>query len=365
MKRLLLLLLPVLLLSGGALPGGLEEETAEQTGVYEVENGLDEEERTISGELRIDGSYDAAGALSRLWSWCREKMTEALRQELSFAGKLLGLALLCGLAVVLCPEGSIPEYAELSACCAASLLLAGSLEGVIRRAADTLDRLTDYANAAVPAFFSTVAASGAAVSASVKYAAVCLAMDVFMNLSQRLILPLIRGYLAVGIAGSLFENPLLKGAQKLTKWCAVTAMTLMTTVFTLYITLSGVISGSADAVAVKSTKTVIAAALPVVGGILSDSASAVVAAAGLIRSSAGVFCLVAVCVLCGGAFALLSVKMLVFKATAIASELVCSGRFPRLLSQVGSAFGMLLGLVGSYGLMLFLSFMSGIRMVSA
>ena len=109
-------------------------------------------------------------------------------------------------------------------------------------------------------------------------------------------------------------------------------MTLMTSAFCLYISLSGAISGSADALAVKTTKSVIASAFPIVGGILSDSAAAMLSAAGLIKNSAGVFCLIAVCALCAGPFALLSVKMLVFKlssAGTIAGSYVQSGKIAR------------------------------------
>lgn len=359
---LLVLMLPIL---AGILPEeDLGETVAAVTEIYDVESGLNEEERSVSGTLRLDGQYDAQGALSRLWKWACGKFSNALREEASFAVKIFALAILCGMAGTLSPEGKLSEYAELAACCAVSLLLAGTVDSVLQQTINTLNRLSDYANAAVPAFFTTVAASGAAVSASVKYAAVCLSMDIFLNLSQRLILPLIQAYFAVGIAASLFENAVLSGVMKITKWCVITAMTLMTTVFCLYISFSGAISGSADAVAVKSAKTVISSVLPVVGGILSDSAATVLAAANLIKSSAGIFCLVAVCVLCGGAFMVLSVKLLVFKASSVLSELACGKRFSELLSNAGTAFGMLLGLVGSYGLMLFLSFASGIRMVN-
>ena len=129
--------------------------------------------------------------------------------------------------------------------------------------------------------------------------------------------------------------------------------------------LSGIVSGSADAAAVKAAKTVLSSTLPVVGNILSDSASSLLAAASLIKNSAGIFCLIAVCAICAGPFALLAVKLLVFKAAAAVSSLGGSERYTRLLSGFGSVFAMLLGLVGCFGFMLFFSFLSGVRMVSA
>ena len=48
----------------------------------------------------------------------------------------------------------------------------------------------------------------------------------------------------------------------------------------------------------------------VVGGMVSDASAAVLAAANLIRNCAGVFGLVAVCAICAGPFAVLSVRTL-------------------------------------------------------
>lgn len=364
MKRLLFGLLFLPLFIGTCYAENIGEETARVTDVYQVESGLDEEERSVSGELHIDGTYDARGALGRLLARFWNKLREELRREMHFGVILIAIALLSSLASAVCPGKKMPETMELISCCTAALLLAGSLDGVITQAADSLSRLSDYSKAAVPAFFTTLAACGAAISASVKYASVTFAMDVFMTVSQRFILPLIYAYLAVSISGSLFDSSMIQTASRVTKWCAVSAMTLITTAFCLFISLSGAISGSADAAAVKTAKTVISTTLPVVGGILSDSAAAMLSAAGVIKNSAGVFGLIAVCAICAGPFAVLSVKMLVFKACSALSELSCGGKYAKLLGNMGTAFGMLLGLVGSYGMMLFLAFMSGIRMVS-
>ncbi len=362
MKRAILCLL--LILSSPAVCGqvDIEEEAARRTEILRVESALGEEERSISGELSLDGSYDAQGALARLRDRFLQAFAEGAKRELGFAGKLVLIAALCGLTLLLSPERRTADFAEMAACCSAALLLGGSAESVIPEARDTLYRLSDYGKAAFPAFFLAVASCGAGVSASVKYASVCFASNVFMELSQRILLPLISAYFAVGITVSLAGNAVLKAAERFLKWCVVTAMTLMTGGFCTYISLSGVVSGSADAVAVKAAKSVISTLLPVVGGILSDSASTVLAAASVIKNSAGVFCLIAVCAICAAPFGLLLAKMLLLKAAAALSGMGSCEAYAGLLSTAGNVMGMLLGLVGSYGVMLFYSFMSGIRM---
>ena len=254
---------------------------------------------------------------------------------------------------------------EIGACCIVSLLLAGGVESMTAEAVQTLARLSDYSKAALPAIFSAAAFSGAVASASARYAAVCLAMDVIMSVQNRLVLPLVYAFLAVAVSRSVFDNGILAAVSRFLKWCITTALTAVTLCFSAYLSVTGVIAGSTDAVAVKAARTAISTALPVVGGLLSDSASVILAAAGVIRSAAGAFSLVAICALCIGPFVALSVKMLLFKMSAAVTEMLPLSRLSRLIGDLGSVYGMLLGMIGSCGIMLFLSIMSGIKAVTA
>lgn len=361
MKKLLCLMLMLPLFSVTCFAESVPEETAEQTGAYHVQDGLSTEELEISGELRLDGAYDAKGALERGWKRLIEKFRETLRAEMGFGGKFLVIAVCCGLSGSLSSEGRIPRWFEIGACCAASCLLAAHVGGIFYQAEETLAHLHDYAKAAFPAFFTSLAASGATASASVRYASVVFASDLFMSAAQRLILPLIQAHLCLSICAAVFDHALLRSVCKITKACAVGSMSILCSVFCAYIGLSGVITGSADAAAVKTVKSVISAALPVVGSILSNSASGILAAAGMIKNTAGVFCLISVCAICIAPFACLSVKYLVYKASALLSSLSGSERYVQLISSMGAVYGMLLGLIGSFGFMLFFSFLSGIQ----
>ena len=75
--------------------------------------------------------------------------------------------------------------------------------------------------------------------------------------------------------------------------------------------------------------------------------------------------LIAVSVVCAGPLALLCVKRFLFKAVAAAAEAVQNPRLQKLFSCVGSAAGMLMGLLGCNAMMLFLSFTAAMKAVSA
>lgn len=329
-----------------------------------LEDSLDWQEKEISGEMKLDGSYDTKGALARLGDRLMETLRDNLRKELRQAAVLLVIALLSTLAESFSPAESPRRMVQLCSCSLAAIHLTSGMDSLFSQAIDALRRLSDYSKAAIPAIYTAAAAGGAAVSAPAKYAASSLAIDCMLSFGQRLILPLIQAYLALSISLGLFDSPLLRALSKFCHWAAATAMTGMTLGFGLYISLTGLIAGSTDAFAVKTARSVISGVLPVVGGVLADSAGLVLSAAAMIRNSAGVFALISVCALCLGPFALFGVKSLLLKASSVAVDMIQGSRLSAMIADLGKGMSLLLGLIGSGGIMLLISISAGIRTVA-
>ena len=161
------------------------------------------------------------------------------------------------------------------------------------------------------------AACGTLSSATVKYAASVLFMDSFVTVAQSVILPLIYAYLAVGIAAA-FGNKSLCDISSLLKRLSTLLMIAVSLGFTAYISISSIIASGGDAVASKFAKTAISTALPVVGGIISDAASTVVAGAESMRNTVGIFGMLALLAVCVSPFAVMAVNYLGYKLTAAA-----------------------------------------------
>ena len=355
-KTLFCLLFLLLLITPVFAEGGLD--------VSDVEEALPEEAREISGALVTDGSYDMRGALARLAERAKKELSDRAREELREMTRIVAIAVVCAVAESVCGESRVTEILSLCACASVVILTVGSLDSLAAELTETIRKLCDYARAALPAVFTASAVSGAVVSAGAKYAAVNLSLNVMTEVLQRISLPLIYAYLALCISRCACPNAVLNAAASVLKWLCVTVMTLLTMGVSAYISLTGALTGGADAAAVKGTKTVISSVLPVVGGILSDAASVVLASASIIKSSAGVFALTGVCALCLGPFAAIGVKLLLFRLCAAAASAVEGKRLALLLGDLSAALGMLLGVLGTVTIMLFISFMAAIRTVS-
>ena len=329
-----------------------------------VEDALDENAREVSGELTTDGSYDVRGAIGRMIDRAKEELSERARGEVKELARIVAIAVVCTVAEAVCTDERMAQIVSLCACAAVVLTAAGSLDSMAAELTEGIRKLCDYARAALPAVCTAAAVSGAVVSAGAKYAAVSLCMCVMMDVMQRIMIPLIYTYLAVCISRCVCPNALLGAVSGVIKWGCVTAMTALALGVSAYITLTGALTGGADAIAVKGARTVIASTLPVVGGILSDAASVVLASASVIKSSAGVFALIGVCALCLEPFAAIGVKMLLFRLCAALASAVEGKRLAALLGDLSTALGMMLGVLGTVTIMLFISFTAAIRTVS-
>ena len=135
-------------------------------------------------------------------------------------------------------------------------------------------------------------------------------------------------------------------------------------VFTLYLSLTGILTGSADAAAAKAVKTAVSAALPVVGSIVADAASTVTSSAAILRSGIGVVGVVSVAAMCVTPYLQFVMHYVLYKLAAGIAESFADKRVGRLIDGFADVYGFLLGMVGVASLILFLSIVSSMKAVT-
>ena len=134
-------------------------------------------------------------------------------------------------------------------------------------------------------------------------------------------------------------------------------------IFTGYLSITGVVSGSTDAAAMKATKLTISGMVPVVGGILSNAAETVLAGAGILKGTIGVFGMLAVLAMCIHPFLQLGIQYLLYKLTAFLSAAVGAASLCKLIDGLGGVFGLVLGMTGACGMLLLVSVLSCVAAV--
>ena len=325
-----------------------------------VENALPDDAKALAGD--IDDAGDVQAFFDRLTDTVKQKLKENAGGILKKAISVIIVAVLCSILSLFGGEKT-PELVALCGCAAITILCVSDTNSYICQGTKTINDISDFSKILLPAMCTASAACGEISSAAVRYAASAMFMDVFIALAQNLIVPFIYAYLAVSIASAAFDNSGLASLAKLIKWAGTSLMTLLSLGFTAYIGVSSAIASGGDKLASKIAKTTISTALPVVGGIISDAASSVVAGAEIVKNTLGAFGMIAVVSLCISPMVIIGLNYLVFKAAGAFTSTLKLPQISSLTQSVGTAFGMLLGLVGCCGVMMFISLISCMRAV--
>lgn len=360
-------LFPLIILFAAVLAGSAfaftDTELADAVGIGEVEAVAPPQVGQMLGELEVSDALEPEGLLKKFWHSLTQSFSEQLRGSLHSAVTIVTVVLLCAIAGALY-KGAVPDLVPLGGTLAISAVAVGDMNSLLGLGSEMLTSLSEFSKVLIPCLASTSACAGAAGASAAKYAAVTMFMDILLGLSQNFIMPLVYAYAALIIANAVMGNGALAGAASLVKWLCVSAMTALVICFAAYLSITGVISGSADAVATRLAKTTMSTMLPVVGSIISDAASTVVAGAGILRSAVGVFGMLSVMCVCALPFVRLGTQYLLYKAAAGLSCAFADGRLSGLIGGIGSAFGMALSLVGSGAIMMFFSLISFMKAVS-
>ena len=223
--------------------------------------------------------------------------------------------------------------------------------------------LADFSQALLPTLAAATAASGAVTTATVQQVSTVFFVDLLLRLIRQLLLPLV--YLYIGLltaAACLPENRLgaiAEALKKLVTWILTTALL----VFTIYLSIVRIISGSADSATVKVAKAAISGVVPVVGGIIADASETVLAGAGMLKNTIGVFGMLAILAACAYPFLQLGVQYLLYKLTAYLASVVGAPGLCKLIDGLGGAFGLILGMTGSCALLLLISVLASVGAV--
>lgn len=347
------------LLSGSAL--------ADENAVFDEEKlreAVPESARELMEDIEPSADTDFGGALENIVRSAAAQVGSSISGVLKSAVLILSAAVICGVVGVLySPSGGI-DALRLAGVLAVAAIAAGDISTCVGLGRSMITELSEFSKVLLPTLTATAAVSGAVSSAAAKYAAAALFMDVLISCVENILLPLIYAYIAAVIAECAIGGEGLSGAASFLKWLTTSLLTLIVLAFVVYLSVSGLVTGAADAATVRVAKTAISTTLPVVGGIISDAASTVLLGASVIKSSVGAFGMLAVAAVCLVPVLRLACHYLLYKGAAKLSSAIAGGTFAGAAGGISGAFGMVMGAMGACTMMMFFSIISFVQAVN-
>lgn len=280
------------------------------------------------------------------------KMTDGIRQGLRLSGILLIIVLLCGICSTLSSRRSVCVIVGSLGIFTAAL---GSVGSMIQLSRDTVKNLTDYSGLLLPVMASAMAVSGNPIAAGSLQALTALFAQLLMRLITKVLIPGVYLYLALAAVEAALENTLIGELREFLSWLIGKVLRILMYIFTAFLSLTGVISGSTDALAIKTTKAAVSGMVPVVGSILSDASESLLAGATTIKNTVGILGMTAVIGIVIVPFFRVGLQYLIIKATAACSGTVAMKEHTTLLKHISTAMGLLLAMTGTCAMLLLIS----------
>lgn len=226
---------------------------------------------------------------------------------------------------------------------------------------EVVQSLYDFSSVLLPCLAGASVFTGASMSAGIKYTAAALFMNILLNFSNTMLVPVVSMYLVCIIGDSVFHQPILGTVSNVIHKVCTTVLTGAVVLFTTYLSVAGLVSGTGELLAARITKTTLSNGLPIVGKIISDTASTLVAGASLIRNGIGLFGMLVLVGMLVLPFVSIGVRYLFFKLISKMDHLWSEQRFTGLIRGISDAYGMMLAIIGSGFVMLFLTLLSFIQ----
>ncbi len=324
---------------------GLYEHLPDETQEFLNRNGITPESGLWVNDLGTENVF------SHIWEFIK---TGAKTPFKIFAA-VLAVILLSAAIASLDLKGGASSTALYATAMVLAVIISAPLFSAVSAGVNALKGSSVFMTAFVPVFAVIVAASGSAVT-SASMSSLLLGSAQTVNLiSSFCVLPLMGGYLAISLASSVSpivsQTGIADGIKKLSFWI----MSLITTIFTGILSIQTAVNASADSLSIRTARFIVGSSVPVAGTALSEALTTVTASMGMLRSSVGIYAVLAVCLIFLPVLAELVMWRVVLIVNACVSDLFSLPKISALLRSVDTVLSVLIGIILLTGAMFVIS----------
>lgn len=345
MRRLIILIALIVLLP---ITVNAEQFTAPEVPV-EAEKYFPEESSSFSEDLW----YVIKTAVGDL----QPEIVQAVRIGLS----LIAITILVSILNTF--SGTAKNVVNLAGVLSIGLILLEPSNALIELGVQTVHEMSEYGKLLLPVMTAAMASQGGVTTSSALYTTTAFFNALLSAGITKIIVPVLYVYIALSIANCILDNDMLSRFRTISNSFMTWGLKAVLYLFSGFITITGVVSGVADASAVKAAKLIISGTVPVVGKIISDASETILVSAGVMKSAVGVYGIIAIVAILIGPFLKIGIQYLILKLCAAVCGLFDSNKSSILIQDFSGAMGFVLAATGTVSLLLLIStvcFMKGI-----
>ncbi len=284
-------------------------------------------------EILNAGGPDAADAAGWTLADIADKLgawvVSGFAPTLHFAAQSAGYLLLAGLLGLLAGK-PYSAYVEILALLGFGSLSLSTVMQLTELVGSTAQDCRTYLTAFVPVF-SGLAAAGGQTSGALVYSGMFFAMSGFLAaLIQKLLLPLLQMYFCFSVCACLWGSTGLADAAALFARCMNWLLKLCAALFSLVLGLQNVLAATVDNAALKTGRSLLQGAIPVVGDAAAAALTGAAAALQLLKGSLALAALLALAAMFAPVFVQSAAYTLTFAAAGLLAGAVGQTRCAKL-----------------------------------
>ena len=289
-----------------------------------------------------------------------EILVEATKHIKPAFAEAAGLCSTVIVSIILCSiiksfPGSPSKVVEFVNTVFIAYLLLKPSNTMIHLGTTTITELSNYGKLLFPVLTAALAANGGITKSAALYTGAVALDSVLCAVISSIVVPAVYIFLTLSIVSGATGEKRFDKMKKHIKDFITWGLKKVLYIFTAFLGITGVVSGSADAAAVKATKMAISGVVPVVGSMLSSASETVLVGAGVIKNSVGVYGLLAILSVWIGPFIKIGVQYILLALTNAVCDVFSNDRSSKLIEDFTSAMGMLLGMTGTVCVFLLVS----------
>lgn len=319
---------------------------------------------TVSGEAYTYMPEKSSSFGEDLWYIVKRALTQ-LTPSISDAIRIcVSVFIIVMLISLLKGMPGMPSNAvDLAGTIAVSTTLLLPSNALITLGVQTVESLSEYGKLLLPVMTAAMAAEGGTASSAALYTGTVVFDAILITGITKFLVPVLYAFLALSIAKAAIDEQILGDLQAFFKWLVTWLLKTSIYLITGYLGITGVVSGSVDAAALKATKLAVSSAVPVVGKIISDASETILVSAGVMKNAAGTYGLLAILATWIGPFLKIGIQYLMLKLTGAICAVFGCKRIVSLMESFCATMGLLVAATGTVCLLILIStvcFMKGV-----
>lgn len=250
---------------------------------------------------------------------------------------IAGVVVLVGLIKGTAAAENFSEPLNIVIGCAVAITVFASSAGVISQGMSAVETTSDFMLALIPVLAGIITAAGNPTLALTYGSFAMAAAQAAAQTAGNIIMPLCGAFSAFGVSASLSpELKLIKLADMIKK-LTIGVLSFVAAAFSAVLGLKSLLAGSADTLASKGIKLALSSAVPIVGGALSDAYSSIIGSVSLLKSTVGVFGVIAVVMIDLPVVLQLTARIILLKLLGVLSSSMGDDTTGEVLDTLSSA----------------------------